>query len=167
MKIKFKSVLSIVLICLMFVACFSGCKKETPQPEPEPMKLQEDLYLAVCDTQGFKVYSQEVTKESSSGIVKGYIATLTSSKIQTDFYEFENSDYANAALGRLSEWVSSEYGSTAEETVSEGRTDWSFNTEEVYAKAVRVDKYLLYIFCSDINYKEQAKTIFEEIAVIG
>ena len=167
MKNNFKSIVSFALICLMFVACFSGCKKETTVATKPPLALQESVYLAVCETQEFKVYNQEVTKESTSGIVKGYIATKTSSKIQMDFYEFTSAEHAQASLDRLSDWASSKYSSEAKSSESSGYITWEFSTEEVYARAVRVDKYLLYIFCSDPVYKEQAMTIFNAVAVIG
>ena len=147
---------SVALICVILVAVASWVFFSKGE-------LSEETYLSVCSDEGFKSYSQEVTEESTAGIVKGYISTLLSHKMQLDFYEFENEEFTESAFNRLKDWIFEQYGKGGVTETFRGRTTWVYETEDIYCKAVMDDNKLVYIFSSDPATREEAILIIDRV----
>lgn len=156
---KYSIIALVVLICLVFVACFFLSSSDDRE-----VSEMETRYISVCKSHDFSMYQQEITDKSTAGIVKGYISKVDYVNVQMDFFEFENEDFANEAYKRIVGWVMVHYGNKSYAGVDITGNEWSLQYEGVYFKAVREGNLLTYILCTDKDHIEHAKVIFDYVA---
>lgn len=159
MKKKYVIVALVVLICLVSVACFLWFNRDEPAET-----TMEETYISVCENNGFSIFQQEVTEESTAGIVKGYISTASSAGTQFDYYEFENEEFATNAYKRIVGWVMVHYGDKSYAGSTVEGDEWVLQTDGIYFKAVKCGNILIYMLCTDPENIKHAANILEEVA---